>query len=235
MKVFIHGTDFHGSLPHPDRFPKGADFLVLTGDMAPHNVRGNFELLKNGFRIINREGEASYQSRWVEKQLKPWAEVLEPSHVIYVPGNHDFFDPTLHFEHTIAVGSKAFELEGVKFGIATGIPRIIGEWNDEVSEYDFNNRLMDLPKDTQMLLTHAGPYGMLDSYGDGHYGFQCYSQAIFGLRMANLEPHFTSLRAAMFGHVHKSVLNDLRTEMIENREVIFSNAFGDTRLIQINL
>jgi Icc-related predicted phosphoesterase len=157
--------------------------------------------------------------------------------VISVPGNHDFFKSSDHFQHTVNKGAKVIKLDGVRFGLLTGIPTMIGEWVDEIMDFEFKERIRKIPWNIQVLLTHAGPYGVLDNAPfDGlydHLGFQSYQQAVFGLRMAKIEPKFKRLKAILFGHCHEA--NAIQDTDVDGRRLVISNAACGIRSIELKI
>ena len=105
-------SDLHGNLEGLD--PKGADVVVLAGDIAPLRGRGVWHI--------------NDQKKWINKRFREWTSSYPDIKFVVIPGNHDFypiahilfkgvgidwgfdFSPNVHF-----LGDEGTEVEGVKF------------------------------------------------------------------------------------------------------------------------
>jgi Icc-related predicted phosphoesterase len=227
----LHISDLHSNLNPLHRVIKNDesfDWVVLTGDIAPTHVK-YMDVLDNGFRKIDREAEAAHQLQWATNTLKPLIDKIPHSHSIFVSGNHDFFNAEGLFEFTQFKGAKTIEIDGIKVGLAVGINPLIGEWHEEISEFEFNEHLLSLDPTIQVLITHAPPSQVLDSnYCGQHIGYNCLYNQIFGSMLGNQYPHFTRLRLHMFGHAHEARgIKEIEIEANEiyaARKIMFSNA-----------
>ncbi len=137
-----------------------------------------------------------------------WFNHFPHEHKIFVPGNHDFAwerFPRAILETLSALTDitclidESCEIEGLKF---YGSP-----WQPEFCNWAFNlprgQELQEkwalIPDDTDVLITHGPPYGILDATERGeHVGCQDLI-----LRLIQVQPKIHA-----FGHVHHSYGDD---------------------------
>jgi Icc-related predicted phosphoesterase len=147
-------------------------------------------------------------------------------HKLFVPGNHDYcfdirstkFVQGLHAkleDSGIAVCiDRRLELGGVVFYGSPWVPNLPG-W----AFFDRGrDRFTDVPKDTEVLITHTPPKGILDT-GDFHDGSIPLLRCVRGL---------PRLKVHAFGHVHEGY-GQLRQE---ESGPLFINACICTRAYQ---
>ncbi len=72
-------SDLHGNLEGLN--PKGADVVVLAGDVAPLRGRGPWHI--------------NDQKKWINKKFREWASSYPDIQFVVIPGNHDFY-PIAH-------------------------------------------------------------------------------------------------------------------------------------------
>lgn len=221
----LHLSDLHGNLKQLHKTVKSGqafDWIVMTGDMPPTHVK-YMTLDKHGRRIIDKEKEAAHQLEWCKNALKPLIDKIPHKRTIYVNGNHCFCNTAGLFDFTTFKGTQSFTLDGVKVGCAVGIAPLDFEWHEELPEFEFNELLNTLPKDIEVLVTHAPASQVLDSnYGGQHIGYDCLYHKLFGSALRNLDPHFTHLHTHLFGHAHES--NGFKEIEVGDRNILFSNA-----------
>ena len=105
-------SDLHGNLEGLD--PKGADVVILAGDVAPLRGRGPWHI--------------NDQKNWINTQFREWTASYPDIQFVVIPGNHacyprahilvkgpgfdwkSEFSPMFHF-----VGDRGTEIEGIKF------------------------------------------------------------------------------------------------------------------------
>jgi Icc-related predicted phosphoesterase len=68
-------SDLHGNLLGLD--PRGADVVVIAGDIAPLRGRGPWHI--------------NDQRKWINKRFREWIESYPDIQFVVIPGNHDFF------------------------------------------------------------------------------------------------------------------------------------------------
>jgi predicted phosphohydrolase len=151
---------------------------------------------------------ASGGAEQIRKQID-WLASLPHKHKILVPGNHDWWfqdgksanEKALFYCATKAVhclADRGVEIEGVKIW---GSP-----WQPEFYNWAFNlprgralaERWALIPQDTQILVTHGPPYGILDEVPRGEkVGCQDLLDKVVELGQKQLKLH-------VFGHIHYS-------------------------------
>ncbi len=230
-------SDAHGNLPNPkslvNQNPNGVDVIAFTGDIAPTYPENLIPGFKDGakftpsdwrlwnFRKVDEEAEGKKQKEWIEATLIPWLKQIPHKKTVFLNGNHDFGNFEGLFDYYIRSGVLNFEIEGFKFSAVTGIPIIVGEWFDEIHDFDFQERILKSDKDCDILLTHAPAQGILDNYAGQHCGFDSLRKAIFGGAFGSFPPHYEKLKLHIFGHIHGEA-GTLDTE-VEGREIKFLN------------
>jgi predicted phosphodiesterase len=205
-------SDWHGKLPKiPKAYRNSETVIALCGDNCDNYPLLTFTPgIKQGtlftptdwkvwnYRRIDTVQEAALQNEWIETKLIPHfkANGIDLANVIVIRGNHDWADFEKYFPNALNVGSKTILFRGVKVGLLTGVPTIVGEWNDEITEWSFEDRCNALDRDIEILITHAAPKGVRD----GGYGSNWLYKATLGLSFQ--EPHFRKLQYHFFGHSH---------------------------------
>jgi len=171
-------SDTHGfqSVAVPD-----GDVLVMAGDSTSHGTTMQM------IAFIN------------------WFEQFPHKHKIYVAGNHDaavfkrpeFIVPLMESGGITYLIDQEIVIDGVKFYGSPWMPEY-NNWHfmlDRGSE-ELAKARRDIPEDTEVLITHCPPYGILDySITRVFYGCEVLRERIdSGLR---------NLKAHIFGHIHE--------------------------------
>lgn len=176
----LHISDTHGVHRRLRDLPE-ADILVHSGDFTMN-------------------GSAAETLDFLE-----WLCDLPYRHKVFVAGNHDAclygatldgLDDNVHY-----LCGNGVEIEGLKFW---GVPMFTEDCVSGTQEQLYAT----IPADTDVLVTHTPPYGILDREARRHYG----SRELLG-RVRMIWP-----RLHLFGHIHKAhgTIDDGRT--------VFSNA-----------
>lgn len=143
MKI-VSVSDLHGNLIDIEE----CDVLTISGDIIPCEIQRDL-----------------FQSWWWFNNIfLKWCDSQPCKKVIFIAGNHDFF---LQGEDPFEVGKVQYlfdsgcEYEGIKFW---GSPWITGlpYWAFNVSEHEQKNKFMNIPKNTDVLLTHTPPFDVQD-------------------------------------------------------------------------
>ncbi len=171
-------SDTHGftNVAVPD-----GDVLIFAGDSTKH-------------------GTAEQMVEFCE-----WLGSFQHKHKLYVAGNHDavvFNEPEIM--------QPLFELEGITYLIdqeivIDGVKFYGSPWMPEFNNWYFmmergskklKQMRRDIPEDTEVLITHCPPYGVLDySITRVFYGCEVLRERIDG-SLRNLKAH-------IFGHIHE--------------------------------
>lgn len=163
MKI-LHLSDTHGIHRKIKQLPD-ADILVHSGD----------------FTKAGSEAEAI--------DFMDWLCELPYPHKIFICGNHDEcmfdahvdgLDANVHY-----LCHSGIIINDVKF---YGVPTFL---NDDFTRHQ-SRQYDNIPADTDVVITHVPPYGILDFNGYYYYG----SEDLL-MRVSELSP-----RLHLFGHIH---------------------------------
>lgn len=183
MKI-LHLSDTHGVHHRLCNLPE-ADIVVHSGD----------------FCMIGEEREAI--------DFLNWFCDLPYTHKIFICGNHDQclyganidgLDKNVHY-----LCNSGIEIDGVKF---YGVPMFTEDCITSRQARNYAN----IPDDTDILITHSPPYGILDLDDSIDSEFINYGSEELRDRVMQISP-----RAHLFGHIHRQ-----HGETTQNG-VIFSN------------
>jgi Icc-related predicted phosphoesterase len=162
--TILHLSDTHGFHRQLESLP-AADVLVHSGD----------------FSVAGSEQEIL--------DFLEWFIGLPHRHKVFVAGNHDdyLYDANIDGlpDSCHYLCHSGVEIEGIHF---YGIPMFVQD--DLSGEYD--KMIQSVPHDTDVLITHQPPYGILDLSGGIHYG----SKELLAVVSA------VNPRYHLFGHIH---------------------------------
>lgn len=208
----------HGGLPY-------GDVLIHAGDALTFGKADEFYAFAN----------------WISKQ----------PHLIklYVPGNHDFFVQgnlslcrnILRERGVVLLVDQAFIIRGtlpeedIKVYGTPWVPNLSG-WAFFAHKQTLVNRFNDIPDDTQLLITHAPPSSILDSYpgevilidGPNPHGLEEeeYNDErglhVGSTALLKRVSELKHLKLHVFGHIHSSY--GIEIVKFGKREVKFVNA-----------
>jgi len=164
-----------------DRLP-GGDVLVHCGDISN----------------LGRLSE-------IENFLK-WFEAQDYEHTVFIAGNHDFGfanpDPMIHKSITYLLNSyvvtylqdSSVTINGIKFYGSPWTP-IFNDWAFNMDNVALENKWSYIPDDTDVLITHGPPKGILDLTREGlSAGDPALLQAL-----SRVKPKIHA-----FGHIHEA-------------------------------
>ena len=177
MRIVII-SDTHGN--HEELGELSGDILIHCGDFC------------DGFHVD--EDDLFRIDRWFGS--------LNFKQVICVGGNHDFVaqerraqdDANTVFENAAYLQDESFEFNGLKFYGSPWLPDLEG-WAYFMEDDQRETQWELIPDDTDILITHTPPLGILDKPRSG-YSVGC---SFLRQRLEDL-----SLRFHCFGHVHAS-------------------------------
>lgn len=176
MKITII-SDTHGQ---HDRLPN------LQGDVLVHC--GDF-------------GASLSDDEEVLDQIDAWFAQQDFTHILCTGGNHDFGiqqriarNQTV-FQHARYLQDEAFEFQGIRFYGAPWIPDMTG-WPFYLGSMDLARKWALIPENTDVLITHTPPYGILDMPRMMRHHAGC----------RELRPRVAAIRPRIhcFGHIHAS-------------------------------
>lgn len=160
----LHLSDTHNCHHQLHDLPE-ADVVVHSGD----------------FCMVGSEQEAI--------DFLNWFCDLPYKHKIFICGNHDDclyganiegLDSNVHY-----LCNSAVEIDGVKF---YGVPLFMAD----CITHNQTNNYANIPFDTDVLITHSPPFGILDFDDNINYGSEELLELISTL----------NLKAHLFGHIH---------------------------------
>lgn len=176
-------SDTHGEIV---KINEDADIVLHTGDFLCHS-RPGFYNFKKEIAFVNRI-------------LAPWVEkILKNSEIFLTCGNHDAcfeFDfnllPSIIRERTLI--NRGVECKGIKI-YGTPYQPFFRGWNfNRQDTPDSLGQIYSLiPEDTDILMTHCPPYGILDQNPQGEH---CGSRML-AARLREISPILHC-----FGHIH---------------------------------
>ena len=146
--------------------------------------------------MIIHSGDLSFAGTGNEvKDFIDWFGGLPYKYKIFIAGNHDFClegkkqERIQHFlpENCFYLYNSGITIEGLKFW---GVPFFV---SDDANS-SFPQIMSQIPADTDILITHRPPYGILDRTGDVSFGCP-------DLLIAVME---ISPRYHLFGHAHNA-------------------------------
>jgi Icc-related predicted phosphoesterase len=163
MKI-IHISDTHSKHHLLNDLPK-ADIIIHSGDMS-------------------FEGTENEVMEFIE-----WFEKLPYKYKIFVAGNHDvcLFGANIEgmSENCFYLCNSGVTIEGIKF---YGVPMFM----KDVFSGNFDKNILQIPVDTDVLITHQPPYCILDFSANINYGDCILLQTVL-----KIHPKYH-----LFGHIH---------------------------------
>jgi len=156
--------------------------------------------------ILIHSGDATGSgSHNVMRKFSTWFEQQPAKHKIFVPGNHELeFERNLPrsrtwFTEYCPTGTllidQAIELEGIKFYGSPRTPTFFN-WAFMADRGEAIKKYWDaIPSDTQFLITHGAPKGILDYVPMDDFNAGCEELLYRVAQLPNLRYH-------AFGHLH---------------------------------
>lgn len=169
-------SDTHGK--HDDIGGLSGDVLIHCGDFC-HG------LLNDGSDLL---------------QIDDWFAAQDFQLILCIGGNHDFVaqrrreqvEPV--FQNAVYLQDESYQFGGRTFYGSPWLPDLDG-WAYFLKDAHRRRKWKLIPRETDVLITHTPPHGMLDRPRTGnHVGCKHLQKAIRGL----------PLRVHCFGHVHAS-------------------------------
>jgi len=176
-------SDLHGHLPQD--LPE-TDLAIIAGDICP----------------------PQNQAEWLNQNFLPWLITLSAKETVFIAGNHDivFEDylrhPNIEVKNFLAsypnntyyLLDNGLELLGYKIWGSPWQLRFLN-WAFNLSEKQIADKAKLIPGDTDILVLHGPPYGILDTNNkQEHLGSKSYMNRIF-----EINP-----KLVVFGHIHES-------------------------------
>jgi Icc-related predicted phosphoesterase len=167
-----------------------------------------------------------------------WYSSLKFKHKIFIAGNHDFgFERSEQYTYEYIfnkygihyLNDSGITIEGIKFwgspvqpefcdwafNRSRSIVESMTEKSQEKGHAYIGNHWELIPEDTNVLITHGPPEGIMDVVVHGNESVGCEVLKKTLSRLNKLKLH-------VFGHIHEA--RDFKELTIGNRKVIFCNA-----------
>jgi Icc-related predicted phosphoesterase len=169
--------------------------LVLLSDT--HQLhRGEVEVPDGDILIHAGDFTMFSKSMNAIVDFNQWLGELPHRHKIVVPGNHEFFleaDPSRRslIDNATVLIDEGIEIEGLRVWGSPVTPLYGGAFGLSSAE-DRLRLYARIPENTDVLITHGPPYGILDSDSGLHSGCRELFDAVIRVRP----------KLHVFGHVH---------------------------------
>ena len=178
--------------------------LIIDAISDTHNRHDKFSL--PGGDILIHAGDATSQGTMSEvTTFLDWFGVQDYSHLIFVPGNHDWLfelNPDLAAEECrkrgiILLNDSGITVEGIKIYGSAMTPTFF-DWAFNRDRGVQIRRHWDLiPADTELLITHGPPHQILDYVPERNGQLRH-----VGCEELALKIEQTQIKAHIFGHIH---------------------------------
>ena len=193
------------------KVPEGIDMVIFGGDAGTHRDPS-----------LNANGVIDFLE---------WFNSLYIKHKVFIPGNHDtsiqrgLVDPKKYPSITY-LNHEATVIEGIKIFGSPYTPTFGTGWAYNVARHKLDQYWIDIPTDTDILITHGPPKGILDltqydsrAGADGKGFFQCGCKSLLN-RIKVVEPKYH-----IFGHIHpESNCPNAATTKVRGIKTTFINA-----------
>lgn len=169
--------------------------------------------LPGGPMIIHCGDVSSRGNIYEIQDFLDWFSELPYTHKIFIAGNHDFGFQNSQIKSEIKIPKNIYYLEDESV-IIEGIKFYGSPWQPWFCNWAFNlprggnelkEKWVDIPEDTDILIVHAPPKGILDSVSRGGEHVGC---ELLRDRILEIKPKIVS-----FGHIHeaygKEIINDI--------------------------
>lgn len=180
-------SDLHGHLIDiPD-----CELLLIAGDILPLSIQ--------------RDMKAS--ESWINTNFRKWIDKIKDRNIeiLSIWGNHDFIGETIddnNYTHDFFLHDSAVERNGLKI-YGTPYQSYFGGWAFNLHDDELRKKYDLISTDTDILLVHNPPYGILDVvesvYGGVEKVEHCGSKVLLD-RLYQLK----NPKLICFGHIHEA-------------------------------
>lgn len=174
-----------------------SDSFIIAAISDTHELHREVEVPSGNLLI--HAGDFTMDSRSAQKLIdfNEWLGELPHAYRVVIPGNHDDVvdDPSRRslISNATLLINEGIEIEGLKIWGSPVTP-LFGEAFGVASERDRAKLYSRIPGDTDVLVTHGPPYGILDQQPGSEYHAGC-PQLLEAVRRVKPMLH-------VFGHVH---------------------------------
>jgi Icc-related predicted phosphoesterase len=197
-----------------------------------HSLHGLFPMSRfEGIDLVIHSGDCSnYMNPYKNKEevlnFLEWYKNVPVANKIYVAGNHDtsiekglitksdFTDNGI-----IYLENEGTDIEGLKIWGSPYTPSF-NDWAFMKARHKLHSVWENIPNDTDVLITHGPPKGILDLSADAKHNLEMCGCSALRKRVEKM-----NLKAMCFGHIHNSEgITNQGTARIGGRDAIYSNA-----------
>jgi len=203
MKIW-HISDTHSYHKFLE-IPEDIDMVIHSGDFSNYH-----DVLKNEPEALN---------------FLSWFAALEIKHKVLIAGNHDAFAIFLKFkELCINLGITYLEntevvIDGLKIWGSPYTPQF-GNWHFMKSRAKIGRVWQSIPDDTDIIVTHGPPKGILDISEDRYHSIEFCGCSALKKRVLKMP----NLKLMCFGHIHNNTdIINAGTMNLSTSDTIFSN------------
>ena len=203
MKIW-HISDTHSYHKFLE-IPEDIDMVIHSGDFSNYH-----DVLKNEPEALN---------------FLSWFAALEIKHKVLIAGNHDAFAIFLKFkELCIGLGITYLEntevvTDGLKIWGSPYTPQF-GNWHFMKSRAKIGRVWQSIPDDTDIIVTHGPPKGILDISEDRYHSIEFCGCSALKKRVLKMP----NLKLMCFGHIHNNTdIINAGTMNLSTSDTIFSN------------
>jgi Icc-related predicted phosphoesterase len=132
---------------------------------------------------------------WFEAQPARYKVMIAGNHDRYVENFPQDFKEMMHSFDVIYLEDSYINIEGFKV-YGTPHSKIFYNWAFNRNEDQLEDLFDKIPVDTDILLSHAPPYGMLDELERG--------ERVGEVTLKNKMKELTNLKLHVYGHIHTS-------------------------------
>jgi Icc-related predicted phosphoesterase len=205
IKKIWHISDTHG---YHDLLviPENIDIVIHSGDFTNYK-----DLYRN-------ETETSSFIRWYSGLLIPTKILVAGNHDTYVSRYTEDFRKICQTENIIYLQDEFLQIEGINFYGSPYTPSY-GDWHFQKSRFKMDNIWKQIPVETDILVVHGPPKGILDlSYDKTHRLDQNGDRALKN-NVIRVQP-----KMCLFGHIHSNedIVNAGILKLAEHN-ILYSN------------
>lgn len=174
-------SDLHGNLPQTPE----SEVLLIAGDICPD------------FGFPPDKASYASQLHWLDTSFRQWLTEQPTKHIIGIAGNHDFvFEDRDAIEGLnlpwVYLQDSQHEHEGIKYYGLPWVPNL-RSWAFYGNNSKLDDVYGDIPDDTDIIISHGPPSGILDRVGIQYVGALQARSAIERI----------SPKAFICGHIHE--------------------------------
>ena len=195
-------SDWHGKFPE---IP-ACDLLLIAGDVCPLDSH-----------------QPHHQRAWLRGPFSDFLNKVPAEEIVWIAGNHDFVCETPGFRRIADelpghyLIDDSIEISGIKIYGSPWVPDL-PSWAFYADDSLLQERADRIPLDSDIVLLHGPPKGILDSVHGNHVGA--------GFIMSRLQQVIP--RYVIFGHIHEGY-GRMNLGGVEFKNVSYLDEFYDPR------